>query len=178
MRVASAESLRQSSSECDRARLAYLGRRLFGPKRQHESDVGNDDSGRQSGRNTDNRQRSASRQHYWSCRAPRYVTRYVHGVRLKREITVAQENSSGGGITDTNDFTGFDMYRISSTGHRVKLNRQLIFIRIAVPFTSKKLVKLIYPLLDRLSFTRRRDNWGLQFRRGSFEIPGDGPFRF
>jgi len=50
----------------------------------------------------------------------------VHGVRLKREIMVAQENSSGGGITDTNDFTGFDMYRRSSTGHRVKLNRQLI----------------------------------------------------
>jgi len=31
----------------------------------------------------------------------------------------------------------------------------------------------IHSLLERLSFTRGRDNWGMQFRRGSFEIPKD-----
>lgn len=31
----------------------------------------------------------------------------------------------------------------------------------------------IHPLLERLSFTRGHDNWGVHFRRGSFEISKD-----
>ncbi len=31
----------------------------------------------------------------------------------------------------------------------------------------------IHSLLQRLLFTRGRENWGMQFRRGSFEIPKD-----
>lgn len=41
--------------------------------------------------------------------------------------------------------------------------------RRSVRFENAREVS-IRMLLDQLSFTRKRDNWGMQFRRGSFEI--------
>ncbi len=61
---------------------------------------------------------------------------------------------------------------IDDSPHQIEQTADFHPYRRSVRFENAREVA-IRSLLARLSFTRDRDNWGIQFRRGSFEIPQD-----